>query len=335
MRPSSLAPASRAFQMPAYWCPIHRLELVEAQAVYRCPRGHSFPVLGGIPRFVPSDDYAESFGCQWNRFRLTQLDSHTGLPLSEERAVRCLGLVHLTGDRLLEGQTVLEVGCGAGRFTEVLLGQGALVTSMDLSSAVEANAANFPVDIRHRIVQADVRSLPFAPQQFDWVFCLGVVQHTPDPEQTIAALYESVRPGGALVLDHYAVHLSSITWLGVHLARQLFKRLPGERQLPAIQRLVERLLPLHAAAARRGRLAARALSRVSPVLSYYHVHPQLSADLQREWAVLDTHDALTDAFKHHRRRGDIEACLLRMGLSEVVVRRAGNGIEARGRRPVS
>jgi SAM-dependent methyltransferase len=46
------------------------------------------------------------------------------------------------GDELfssLAGKHVLEAGCGAGRFTEVLLKAGAYVTSIDLSSAVEAN----------------------------------------------------------------------------------------------------------------------------------------------------------------------------------------------------
>lgn len=319
----------------AYRCPTHQRELIEEPEQLRCPSGHSFPIIGGVPRFVRCDDYAESFGRQWNRFRLTQLDSHTGLPLSKERALRCLGLSRDSNGNgsLLPGQEVLEVGCGAGRFTEVLLELGAIVTSVDLSSAVEANATNFPPDVAHRVVQADVRALPFPSRQFDGVFCLGVVQHTPVPEATVKTLYEHVRPGGWLVFDHYAVSVSTATWLGMHMARQVFKRLPIDRRLPATERMVDRLLPIHAACARIGRTLARALSRVSPVLTYYHVHPELPDDLQREWAILDTHDALTDVYKHHRAQRQIESYLIGLGLTEVVVVRAGNGIEARGRRP--
>lgn len=73
--------------------------------------------------------------------------------------------------KTLAGKHVLEAGCGAGRFTEVLLAQGALVTSVDLSSAVESNAHNFPISVRHRVAQADILALPFSPCQFDVVFC--------------------------------------------------------------------------------------------------------------------------------------------------------------------
>lgn len=285
---------------------------------------------------MSSDGYAAAFGRQWNRFRLTQLDSYTGLPLSEERALRCLGLDHSpdVGGPLLHDQHVLEVGCGAGRFTEVLLKHGAVVTSVDLSTAVEANAANFPIDERHLVAQADVRALPFAPRQFDGVFCLGVVQHTPNPEQAIEALYEQVRPGGWLAFDHYAWSASTVTWLGVRAARQIVKRLALRCQLPAVERLVDCLLPLHAAVARLGRTPVRVLSRLSPVLSYYHFYPELSRELQREWAILDTHDALTDTYKHHRRIGDIERILSQLGLADVTVSKAGNGIEALGWRPM-
>lgn len=321
--------------MPPYWCPEHRSEFVECSGGYRCPSGHGIPLVRGVPRFVATEDYAASFGRQWNRFRTTQLDSRTGLPLSKERALRCMGLVPDEAKErpLLADQNVLEVGCGAGRFTEVLLEHGALVTSVDISTAVDANAANFPPGPRHRIAQADVRALPFAPREFDGVFCLGVVQHTPDPEATIAALYEQVRPGGWLAFDHYARSVSTATWLGMRAARRWFLPLPVEDRLPTVERLVDRLLPLHRVVGRRSRTAARALSRISPVLSYYHLHPALDDPLQREWAILDTHDAVTDAHKHHRSLRQIRAHMSALGLTEVVVERAGNGVEARGRRP--
>jgi len=42
----------------------------------------------------------------------------------------------------MAGERVLEVGSGAGRFTEVILKTGARVYSFDLSDAVLANYAN-------------------------------------------------------------------------------------------------------------------------------------------------------------------------------------------------
>jgi SAM-dependent methyltransferase len=81
----------------------------------------------------------------------------------------------------LTGKTVLECGCGAGRFTEVLLRRHCVVTSVDLSEAVEANQENFPQSESHKIIQADITRLPLPPQQFELVRCLGVLQHTPNP----------------------------------------------------------------------------------------------------------------------------------------------------------
>jgi hypothetical protein len=43
-----------------------------------------FPVLRGIPRFCPADNYSESFGFQWNWFDRTQLDVHSGADQAQQ-----------------------------------------------------------------------------------------------------------------------------------------------------------------------------------------------------------------------------------------------------------
>ncbi len=158
--------------------------------------------------------------------------------------------------------TVLECGCGAGRFTEVLLAEGARVVSVNLSDAVEANAQTCAIDPRHRVAQADIVRLPFGKEQFDLVLCLGVIQHTPSPELTIEALANQVRPGGWLVLDHYTYELSRLKTAA--LFRQVLRRLPPEAGLRATEWLVDALLPLHKRA-RRVPLVQPLLSRISPV----------------------------------------------------------------------
>jgi SAM-dependent methyltransferase len=276
-------------------------------------------------------NYAEAFGLQWRTYRKTQLDSYTGTTLSRDRARRCLGedcwAALQRGDLI----NVLEVGCGAGRFTEILLATGARVTSVDMSSAVEANQDNFPHSESHRIVQADVRQLPFVPRQFDVVFCLGVIQHTPYPEETIGKLYEQVKPGGWLVIDHYTYTLSELTKSAL-LFRMLFTRLSPEMGLRCCEGLVNVLLPVHKVARRSG-IAHALLTRVSPVLDYYRALP-LGDHLQREWALLDTHDSLTDRYKHFRTKGQIAHCLRTLDADAIWCARGGNGVEARCQRPV-
>jgi len=224
----------------------------------------------------------------------------------------------------------LEVGCGAGRFTEVLLSTGAFVTSVDLSSAVEANQENFPQDQCHRILQADVLRLPFAPGQYDIVICLGVIQHTPNPEETIKNLYAQVKPGGWLVIDHYTYTLSHFTQSRFFF-RMILRRMPPEEGLKWSERLVEIFFPLHRAAG-KNRIARALLTRISPVLSYFHALP-LNDDLQRQWSLLDTHDSLTDWYKHFRTKGQIRRVLESLGAIEIWCKYGGNGVEARCHRP--
>ncbi len=312
---------------PSFCCPVHQVQLqMNSDALY-CSHGERFLLIQGIPRFVTDKTYADAFGAQWKRYRLTQLDSFSGVPITEERIRRCLGEDLWTG---LSGKHVLECGCGAGRFTEILLKQGAHVTSIDLSEAVEANQQNFPQSPTHRIAQADILRLPFKAEQFDVVFCLGVIQHTPSPERTMTALVNHVKPGGWLVMDHYTYSLSEFT-KSAALLRFLFKRLPPSTGLEWTEKIVDKLLPLHRRV-QDVRLAQMVLSRISPVMSYYKAYPQLSEAMQYQWSLVDTHDSLTCWYRRFRTKSQIKKAMVSLGLENVACRYGGNGVEARGQR---
>jgi len=151
--------------------PLTKNKLVLSDSKLVSDSGEKFPVIDGIPRFVELDNYANAFGLQWKSFAKIQLDSYNGSTISKDRLVRCLG----TSLAELQGKTILEVGCGAGRFTEHLVSSGALVHSVDLSAAVEANHDNISDKPNYRIAQADVYKLPFNENSFDIVICLGVI----------------------------------------------------------------------------------------------------------------------------------------------------------------
>jgi SAM-dependent methyltransferase len=314
---------------PEWHCPTHRTRLENRGDTLVCASGHTFPYRNEIPRFVPTSSYAAAFGAQWKRYRLTQLDSYTQTTISKDRARSCMG------EKLwakLHGKQVLECGCGAGRFTEILLANEAYVTSIDLSEAVDANQENFPQSQTHRIAQADILQLPFRPLQFDIVFCLGVIQHTPSPEETIGHLYEHVKPGGTFVLDHYTHNVSWYT-KSAPIFRRYLRRLPADKGICYTEWLVNLFWPLHTMA-RHFYPAQMLLSRLSPVLCYYRAYPELSDKLHREWAMLDTHDCLTDRYNHFRTRGQIRRTLEELGLQKIWCEYGGNGVEARGKRPL-
>jgi len=322
-------------------CPVHRAAFStdalesDQDGTLRASCGCAFPVRKGIPRFVRDETYADAFGLQWNDYRTTQLDSHTGVAISKERLARCVG-GHLED---LRSARVLEVGCGAGRFTEVLLTAGANVFAVDLSSAVDANYANCSDAPGYFVCQADVESLPVAPASFDAVIALGMIQHTPSPERTIEALAKSVRPGGLVVVDHYLFLprlkrlLRALTPRGI--LRQILIRLPPRASLRATDALVHALLPIHRMLWRHGPIADRVRAvwlRLSPVFDYYESYPELGEHLA-EWALLDTHDGLTDHYKHGRTPSELAKALRAAGLEVIDSRKSGNGAEARALRP--
>jgi 2-polyprenyl-3-methyl-5-hydroxy-6-metoxy-1,4-benzoquinol methylase len=320
---------------PELRCPAHRLALAAEGGALLCAQGCRVPVVAEIPRFVRSDGYAEAFGRQWLSYRRTQLDSETGAPISRARLERCLGAPLAS----LRGRSVLEAGCGAGRFTELLLAGGARVFACDLSRAVEANRENCRRWPEHFVCQADILDLPAADAAFDLVLCLGVVQHTPDPEATMRALAAKVKTGGRLVIDHYArphgAARIAARLMPRTLLRQALIRMPGTVATRAASAITAALLPIHRLLWRPGdaaRAARRVFRAASPVLDYYDAHPELGPARLAEWARLDTHDALTDRYKHFRDAGQIRAALESAGLSAIEVAEAGNGIEARATR---
>ena len=311
---------------------------VEDSAALVCARGCRVPVEGGVPRFVATESYAAGFGLQWTAHPRTQLDSATGTRISGDRLSRCVG-----GLERVAGRSVLEVGCGAGRFTEVLLDAGARVFACDLSRAVEANHANFRGRAAHFVCQADLMALPIAPGSFDVVVAVGVLQHTPRPEAAVRALASALRPGGLLALDHYARPPGSgWAWrLFAELSpRALLRRvmlaLPPRLAQSAAAGVTRALLPIHRRLWRRGPVVDRARAvfrRLSPVVDHYDRLPELSPGQLAEWSALDTHDALTDRYKHLRTADEVRGLLVAAGLVEIEAVYGGNGVEARGRRP--
>src|SRR5262245_41864469 len=145
-----------------------RADQVEADDVVTgslsCPPcAANYAITGGIPRFVSSDGYAESFGDEWHRFRTVQIDSANRTAASEESVAAKTGL----GPDDVRGRVVLDAGVGAGRYAEVMARWGAEVVGVDLTRAVDAAAQNLRGRSGVHLVQADLFALPFRDETFD------------------------------------------------------------------------------------------------------------------------------------------------------------------------
>lgn len=279
---------------------------------------HTFPIARAIPRFAPPENYANNFGFQWNKFKETQLDSHSGTSISRDR------FFHSTRwtPSDLKGKRVLDAGCGAGRFTEIALGCGAEVIALDYSSAVDACWLNNRTKGRLHCVQGDIYHLPFAPAAFDYVYCLGVLQHTPDVEAAFLSLVRAVARGGRIAVDVY-----QRTWLNVlsgrELLRPITKRMDRMRLFNLVEKfLVPLLLPVSVLIGRTP-VIGRKLRRLVPVSNYDGVFPLSPAQL-REWAILDTYDMLAPQYDNPQTRTTLTEWFERAGLRDVEVFNAGH-----------
>jgi|SRR5438552_6676837 len=180
-------------------CPGCRGRLEKQAQAYRCSKcERTFPVSRGVVRFVEPQNYADSFGFQWQRYARTQLDE--GELRSSEAVFRCR--TGFTPEEL-NGKLVLDVGCGMGRFAEVATRWGARVLGVDLSAAAEVAQRNL-AEREFMALQADVFELPLARGSFDFVYSLGVLHHTPDCEKAFMELPQYLKPGGGIAIWLYS-----------------------------------------------------------------------------------------------------------------------------------
>lgn len=314
-------------------CPEHHLSLRSNgwQNKYLCPAGCEFSIINDIPRFISLDNYASSFGLQWNKFRKTQLDSFTGTSIFKDRLTRLVG----GSLGVLKGKDVLEAGCGAGPFTEIMLAAGAHVFAVDISTAVEANYQNCNNYPNYFVCQADILKLPVTREQFDIVVCVGVIQHTPSPEVTITTLCSYLKPGGLLVIDHYTQGYP--TTPSRRVLRSFLLRKPKTFSMRFCKALTAVLWPIHKILWNMKGIPGIEILRskflyYSPIVDFQDAYPQLGSKLLYEWAILVTHDTLTDYYKHLRSAEEIKKHLQSCGMIEIEIVYAGNGVEARSRK---
>jgi len=122
------------------------------------------------------------------------------------------------------GQSVLELGCGAGYDALFFCRSGADYTGVDI-------APLNPIRTRQhldffgycpKLLQADVESLPFTSSVFSVIYSFGVLHHT-DMRKSLGEAARVLKPGGKLWLVVY--HRNSIFyWLKLFLTDHIYNR---------------------------------------------------------------------------------------------------------------
>jgi ubiquinone/menaquinone biosynthesis C-methylase UbiE len=97
----------------------------------------------------------------------------------------------------IAGKKVLEVGCGTGKFSEVLAGKGAELTVIDIGKNLVETVTD---KIGCQGIAADACDMPFEDGSFDIIVSSECVEHTSDPLKAIEEMCRVCRKGGCICL---------------------------------------------------------------------------------------------------------------------------------------
>jgi ubiquinone/menaquinone biosynthesis C-methylase UbiE len=256
-------------------------------------------VRNGIPRFVDDKNYAGSFGIQWNRFSKTQVDSNLGTNRSEKRFID----ETLWSREEIYGKTVLDAGCGAGRFSEIALNFGAKLVAIDFSSAVEAANEN----LSHKeklIIQGDLSCLPLRSASFDYIYCIGVLQHTENPKNVLLELLRCLKVDGQITITFYENSSWHVKFYSKYIIRPLTKRLPKNLLLEAISSTSKIWFPITSFLFSLPVPLSRFFRFIIPIANYVEFTYKSKKDATEE-AVLDTFDMLSPQYDQPIKKEEI------------------------------
>jgi SAM-dependent methyltransferase len=99
------------------------------------------------------------------------------------------------------GETVLDIGCGTGFFTEKIARTAARVLACDISFGNAEACKRLAKTSQVFGLNADAQRLPFKADSFDSVFVNSVAEHLDDPELFFDEVRRVLKPGGRFVLS--------------------------------------------------------------------------------------------------------------------------------------
>lgn len=104
--------------------------------------------------------------------------------------------LHILGE--VASKDVLELGCGAARWSIALAGRGARSVGLDISSRQLQHARRLMAQaaVDFPLVQASAEDIPLPDASFDIVFCDWNTMTFCDPHRTVAEGTRLLRPGG-------------------------------------------------------------------------------------------------------------------------------------------
>jgi SAM-dependent methyltransferase len=265
------------------------------------------------------------FGFQWTEFPETQIKHRASYKDSVRRLIQNCGVP----TDWFYGKNVLEVGCGAGRFTGILLELGAHVIAMDPTEAIHINKKNHP-NQRISHVQADICEGPPFIAEADFVLCYGVIQHLKGRRRGVLNMLKALKNGGRFSMDTYEWRWRLDPYnFPKYLWRPITKHLPSKFLLKLIRMYLTAWYPIDTRIKSIPKYG-KALSALTMIPCYSYPETSLSPEEKREWAILDTFDALGAEYDKPFTKKGWRRMWEGMPVRDLDIFRGGNGLIANG-----
>lgn len=183
---------------------------------------NQYPILNGVPRFVDKEYYSSSFGYEWAKWPKVQFEPENIDKPMQGHTTRMFEKTTKFLEIDIKDKTVVEFGCGPGRFLDIIRKRGGTAIGIDMSLAVESARRNFKNDKNVLIVQGDILNSPFKENVFDCGYTIGVLHHTPNPARGLQELVKTVNWNGKIACCVYSKN-GFYNYPSVRIYRKVYK----------------------------------------------------------------------------------------------------------------
>ena len=247
-------------------------------------------------------EYTQNFGKQWRDFSKTQIDEFNDSLISK----KLLDGVIFNEENYLKDKIILEVGCGSGRFTQYLSKIAKLLVVNDMSDAIFFNQYLSKKNVI--AIKSDFKRIKELDIKFDIIICRGVLQHTPNPYDSIINLYQLCNENGSIYFDIYRKPKFKLI-NPKYIWRKILKNMSYETLYNFLNQNIDKFLYV--------RRKFNSVFHVNlnfiwdyffPIYDYKNQLPLDDKQL-KEWAILDTLDGLVTKYDIPLSKNEIETFL--------------------------
>lgn len=176
---------------------------------------------------VPMDNIdpktVSSFGEEWKAFH--------GFSEKDLKRIGDMYFDIVNNNMLNEQSTVIDIGCGSGRFINYLGNRFKRMVGLDPSKAIYAADELIGKNEKVELVMASTDNIPFPDGYFDFGYSLGVLHHIPDTQKALNDSVKKLRSGGYFLLylyynlDNRPFYFKILYWMS-NLIRLVVSKFP-------------------------------------------------------------------------------------------------------------